>query len=154
MANLHDLSPTPGSRKNRKRIGRGNGSGHGGTSTKGHKGLKARTGGRVHPRREGGQTPLIRRIPKRGFKSLERVEYQVINVRDLARVEGDVTVEALKTAGLIGSIHRPVKVLGEGDVTRAATVSAHAFSKSARAKIEAAGGTVTVLETEAAEAKK
>jgi large subunit ribosomal protein L15 len=154
MANLHDLSPTPGSRKNRKRIGRGNGSGHGGTSTKGHKGLKARTGGRVHPRREGGQTPLIRRIPKRGFKNIERVEYQVINVRDLARVEGDVTVEALKTAGLIGSIHRPVKVLGEGDVTRAATVSAHAFSKSARAKIEAAGGTVTVLETEAAEAKK
>jgi large subunit ribosomal protein L15 len=153
MANLSDLSPTPGSRKNRKRIGRGNGSGHGGTSTKGHKGLKARTGGRVHPRREGGQTPLIRRIPKRGFKSLERVEYQVINVRDIARVEGDVTVEALKAAGLIGSIHRPVKVLGEGDVSRAATVSAHAFSKSAKAKIEAAGGTVTVLESEAAEAK-
>jgi large subunit ribosomal protein L15 len=153
MANLHDLSPTPGSRKNRKRIGRGNGSGHGGTSTKGHKGLKARTGGRVHPRREGGQTPLIRRIPKRGFKSLERVEYQVINVRDLARVEGDVTIDALKAAGIIGSIHRPVKVLGEGDVARAATVSAHAFSKSARAKIEAAGGTVNVLESEAAEAK-
>jgi large subunit ribosomal protein L15 len=153
MANLSDLSPTPGSRKNRKRIGRGNGSGHGGTSTKGHKGLKARSGGRVHPRREGGQTPLIRRIPKRGFKSLERVEYQVINVRDLARVEGDVTIETLKAAGLIGSIHRPVKVLCEGDVSRAATVSAHAFSKSARAKIEAAGGTVTVLEAEAAEAK-
>ena len=153
MANLSDLSPTPGSRKNRKRIGRGNGSGHGGTSTKGHKGLKARSGGRVHPRREGGQTPLIRRIPKRGFKSLERVEYQVLNVRDLARVEGDVTIETLKAAGLIGSIYRPVKVLGEGDVSRAVSVSAHAFSKSARAKIEAAGGSVTVLEPEAAEAK-
>ena len=154
MANLHDLSPTPGSRKNRKRIGRGNGSGHGGTSTKGHKGLKARTGGRVHPRREGGQTPLIRRIPKRGFKSLERVEYQVINVRDLARVEGDVSIESLKAAGLIGSIHRPVKVLGEVDMARAASVTAHAFSKSARTKIEAAGGTVTVLEAEAEPAKK
>jgi large subunit ribosomal protein L15 len=148
MANLHDLSPTPGSRKGRKRIGRGNGSGHGGTSTKGHKGLKARTGGRVHPRREGGQTPLIRRIPKRGFTNIERVEYQVINVRDLARVEGDVSIESLKAAGLIGSIYRPVKVLGEGDISRAASVTAHAFSKSARAKIEAAGGTVTVLERE------
>jgi large subunit ribosomal protein L15 len=153
MANLHDLSPSPGSHRNRKRIGRGNGSGHGGTSTKGHKGLKARTGGKVHPRREGGQTPLVRRIPKRGFKSLERVEYQVINVRDLARVEGDVTIEALKAAGLIGSVHRPVKVLGEGDMSRAASVSAHAFSKSARAKIEGAGGSVTVLEAEAAPEK-
>ncbi len=153
MANLSDLSPSPGSHRRRKVIGRGNGSGHGGTSTKGHKGLKARTGGRVHPRREGGQTPLIRRIPKRGFKSLGRVEYQVINVRDLARVEGDVTIESLKAAGHIGTIYRPVKVLGEGDVSRAATVTAHKFSKSARAKIEAAGGTVNVLETEAAAEK-
>jgi large subunit ribosomal protein L15 len=153
MANLHDLSPTAGSHRNRKRVGRGNGSGHGGTSTRGHKGLKARTGGTVHPRREGGQTPLVRRIPKRGFKNIERVEYQVINVRDLARVEGDVSIESLKAAGLIGSIHRPVKVLGEGDVARAASVAAHAFSKSARAKIEAAGGTVTVLEAETEAAK-
>jgi large subunit ribosomal protein L15 len=153
MANLHDLSPTAGSHRNRKRVGRGNGSGHGGTSTRGHKGLKARTGGTVHPRREGGQTPLVRRIPKRGFKNIERVEYQVINVRDLARVEGDVSIESLKAAGLIGSIHRPVKVLGEGDMARAASVAAHAFSKSARAKIEAAGGTVTVLEAETEAAK-
>ncbi len=153
MATLSDLSPTPGSTKGRKRVGRGNGSGHGGTSTRGHKGLKARTGGTVHPRREGGQTPLIRRIPKRGFKSLDRVEYQVINVRDLERVEGDVSIETLKAAGLIGSIYRPVKVLGVGDIARAASVAAHAFSKSARAKIEAAGGTVTVLEAEAKPAK-
>ncbi|MGE0160006.1 MAG: 50S ribosomal protein L15 [Gemmatimonadales bacterium] len=153
MANLHDLSPTPGSHRGRKRVGRGNGSGHGGTSTRGHKGLKARTGGTVHPRREGGQTPLVRRIPKRGFKSLDRVEYQIINVRDLDRVEGDVSIESLKAAGLIGSIHRPVKVLGEGDMSRAAAVSAHAFSKSARAKIEAAGGSVTVLDAEATPGK-
>jgi large subunit ribosomal protein L15 len=148
MANLHDLSPSPGSHRGRKRIGRGNGSGHGGTSTRGHKGLKARTGGTVHPRREGGQTPLVRRIPKRGFKNIERVEYQIVNVRDLARVDGDVSIEALKAAGLIGSIHRPVKVLGEGDMSRAASVSAHAFSKSARAKIEGAGGSVTLLAAE------
>jgi large subunit ribosomal protein L15 len=152
MANLHDLSPTPGSHRNRKRIGRGNGSGHGGTSTRGHKGLKARTGGKVHPRREGGQTPLVRRIPKRGFKNIERVAYQVVNLRDFERLEGDVSVEALKAAGLIGSVHRPVKVLGVGDMGRAATVSAHAFSKSARAKIEAAGGTVNLLDAEAAPA--
>jgi len=153
MANLSDLSPTPGSHRGRKRIGRGNGSGHGGTSTRGHKGLKARTGGKVHPRREGGQTSLIRRIPKRGFKSLDEVDYQIVNVRDFARVEGDVTIEALKASGLIGSIHRPVKVLGEGDMPRAASVTAHRFSKSARAKIEAAGGTVNVLEPEAAAEK-
>jgi len=152
MANLSDLSPSPGSHRGRKRVGRGNGSGHGGTSTRGHKGLKARTGGNVHPRREGGQTSLIRRIPKRGFKSRDRIEYQIVNVRDFARVEGDVSAETLKAAGLISSIHRPVKVLGEGDMPRAASVTAHKFSKSARAKIEAAGGTVNLLEGEAAPA--
>ena len=145
MANLHDLSPTPGSTKRRKRIGRGQGSGHGGTSTKGHKGLKARTGGKVHPRREGGQTSLIRRIPKRGFTNLSRVEYQVVNVRDLVRVEGDVSPETLKAAGLIGTTNKPVKVLGVGEIERAASVTAHAFSKSARAKIEAAGGSVNLV---------
>jgi large subunit ribosomal protein L15 len=143
MAELHDLKPSPGSRRNRKRVGRGDASGHGGTSTRGHKGLKARTGGKVHPRREGGQTSLIRRIPKRGFTNLERVEYQVVNVRDLDRVDGDVSPEALKQAGLIGTL--PVKVLGQGEVTKALTVFAHAFSQSARAKIEAAGGSVSVI---------
>ena len=147
MADLHDLSPSQGSHRNRKRIGRGNGSGHGGTSTKGHKGQKARSGGSIHPRREGGQMPLIRRIPKRGFKPLDRTEYQVINVRDLERVEGDVSPETLKAAGLIGSLKKPVKVLGQGEVAKAVSVSAHAFSGSARAKIEAAGGSVTVVES-------
>lgn len=146
MAELHDLSPSTGSHRNRKRIGRGQGSGHGGTSTKGHKGQKARSGGSVHPRREGGQMPLIRRIPKRGFTPIERTTYQVINVRDLERVEGDVSPEALKAAGLIGSLKRPVKVLGQGEVAKAVSVTAHAFSQSARAKIEAAGGTVSVIE--------
>lgn len=147
MAELHDLAPSAGSHRNRKRIGRGNASGHGGTSTKGHKGQKARTGGSVHPRREGGQMPLIRRIPKRGFKPLDRTTYQVVNVRDLERVEGDVSPEALKAAGLIGSLRKPVKVLGQGEVTKAVAVSAHAFSQSARAKIEAAGGTVSLIES-------
>lgn len=154
MANLSDLSPSEGSHRRRKRIGRGNGSGHGGTSTKGHKGLKARTGGKVHPRREGGQTPLIRRIPKRGFTSLDRVEYQVINIRDLERIEGDVSPAALRAAGLIGSAHRLVKVLGVGEISRAVKVSAHAFSGSARAKIEAAGGSVTVITPEESASSK
>ena len=152
MASLHDLSPTPGSTKRRKRIGRGNASGHGGTSTKGHKGLKARTGGKVHPRREGGQTPLIRRIPKRGFTNITRIEYQVVNVRDLTRIDGDVSPEAMKAAGLIGTLQKPVKVLGIGEIDRAVSVTAHGFSKSARAKIEAAGGSVTVIGSEAAAA--
>jgi len=147
MAELHDLAPNAGSHRNRKRIGRGNASGHGGTSTKGHKGQKARSGGSVHPRREGGQMPLIRRIPKRGFKPLDRTEYQVVNVRDLERVEGDVSPDALKAAGLIGSLRQPVKVLGQGEVAKAIKVSAHAFSQSARAKIEAAGGSVSLIES-------
>lgn len=152
MAELHDLSPTTGSHRNRKRLGRGNGSGTGGTSGRGHKGQKARSGGKVHPRFEGGQMPLIRRIPKRGFKSLDRVEYQVVNVRDLERVEGDVSPETLKAAGLIGSLRRPVKVLGEGEVSKKLTVTAHRFSKSAQSKIEAAGGSVTVIEASSTEA--
>ena len=147
MAELHDLAPSAGSRKNRKRIGRGQGSGHGGTSTKGHKGQKARSGGSVHPRREGGQMPLIRRIPKRGFKPLNRVEYQVVNVRDLERVVGDVSPESLKAAGLVASSKKPVKVLGQGEVAKALAVSAHKFSQSAQAKIEAAGGSVSVIES-------
>jgi large subunit ribosomal protein L15 len=147
MAELHDLSPSLGSRKNRKRIGRGNGSGYGGTSTKGHKGQKARSGGNIHPRREGGQMALIRRIPKRGFKPRERTEYQVVNVRDLERVAGDVSPEALKAAGLIASLKRPVKVLGYGEIAKAFAVSAHAFSESARSKIEAAGGSVSVIDS-------
>ena len=145
MAELHDLSPTSGSHRNRKRVGRGPGSGTGKTSGRGEKGQKARSGGNVHPRFEGGQMPLIRRIPKRGFKSINRVEYQVVNVRDLERVDGDVSPETLRSAGLIRSLRKPIKVLGQGDIAKKLSVSAHKFSASAQAKIEAAGGSVTVL---------
>lgn len=152
MAELHDLSPSTGSTKNRKRKGRGPGSGNGKTAGRGQKGQKARSGGSVHPRFEGGQMPLIRRIPKRGFTNLNRVEYQVVNVRDLERVEGDVTPESLKAAGLVRSLKKPVKILGIGEVSRKVAVSAHRFSATAQTKIEAAGGTVTVIETSSPDA--
>jgi large subunit ribosomal protein L15 len=145
MAELHDLSPASGSHRGRKRVGRGSGSGLGKTAGRGQKGQKARTGGKVHIHFEGGQMPLHRRIPKRGFNNMNRVEYQVVNLRDLDGFEGQVTVEALKGAGLIGHLRRPVKVLGQGEVTKALRVEAHAFSKSAKEKIEAAGGSVAVL---------
>ena len=145
MAELHDLSPTSGSHRNRKRVGRGPGSGTGKNAGRGEKGQKSRSGGNVHPRFEGGQMPLIRRIPKRGFKSVNRVEYQVVNVRDLERVDGDVSPETLREAGLIRSLRKPIKVLGQGDLAKKLSVSAHKFSASAQAKIEAAGGSVTVI---------
>ena len=95
--------------------------------------------------------PLIRRIPKRGFKPINRVEYQIVNVRDLARVDGDVTLEALRSAGLVRSARKTVKALGQGEVTKKLTVSAHAFSASAKAKIEAAGGSVTLVDSSSSE---
>jgi large subunit ribosomal protein L15 len=145
MAELHDLSPSRGSHRNRKRVGRGPGSGTGKTAGRGEKGQKARAGHhQVSAYFEGGQMPLVRRIPKRGFTNINRVEYQVVNVRDLERMEGKADVAALKAAGLIGSTRRPVKILGEGELTKALEVEAHAFSKSAREKIEAAGGSVSV----------
>lgn len=146
MSELHDLSPPTGSRSERKRRGRGPGSGNGKTAGRGQKGQKARSGGQIPPGFEGGQMPLHRRIPKRGFTNVFRTEYQVVNVRDLARVEGSVTPESLKAAGLIGHASRPVKILGEGEVDQALEVTVHAFSGSARSKIEAAGGSATVLE--------
>jgi large subunit ribosomal protein L15 len=145
MAELHDLSPSSGSHRTHKRKGRGPGSGNGKTAGRGQKGQKSRSGGNVHPRFEGGQMPLARRIPKRGFKSLNRVEYQVVNVRDLEKVDGDVSPESLKAAGLVRSLRKPVKILGIGEVSRKVAVSAHKFSASAQSKIEAAGGSVTVL---------
>jgi len=145
MAELHDLSPPTGSRRDRKRLGRGPGSGTGKTAGRGQKGAGARAGATTRPGFEGGQMPLHRRIPKRGFKNFTRVEYQVVNVRDLAGLTGEVTPESLKDAGLIGTLRRPVKVLGEGNLDTAISVSAHAFSKNARAKINGAGGSVAVL---------
>ena len=147
MAELHDLSPSSGSHRMHKRKGRGPGSGNGKNAGRGEKGQKSRSGGSVHARFEGGQMPLIRRIPKRGFKSRNRVEYQVVNVRDLDKVGGDVTPETLKEAGLVRSLRKPVKVLGVGEVSGKLSVTAHKFSASAQAKIEAAGGSVTLLGT-------
>ncbi len=145
MAELHDLSPVPGSRKNRKRVGRGPGSGTGKTSGRGEKGQKARSGGGIPAGFEGGQMPLHRRIPKRGFTNFNRVEYQVVNVGSLDALGGAVDGRALRDAGLVRSLRQPIKILGDGELSTAVQVTAHAFSKSARAKIEAAGGSATVL---------
>lgn len=140
---LSNLAPAPGSRQVRKRLGRGPGSGLGKTSGKGHKGHKARSGGSTNPGFEGGQTPLYRRLPKRGFTNPFKVTYRAINLRDLERVTGsDVTPETLVSAGKIKKASDPVKLLGHGDVTRALTVRGVPVSASARAKIEAAGGKV------------
>lgn len=145
MADLHDLKPVPGSTRNRKRVGRGPGSGTGKTAGRGQKGQGARSGGKVSRGFEGGQMPLHRRIPKRGFHNPFRVDYQVVNVRDLSDLEGEVTPEALRARGLIGSLRKPVKVLGEGDLSTPLVVRAHAFSGAARRKIEEAGGSARLL---------
>jgi len=144
MARLESLKRPEGKKRSSKRVGRGPGSGRGKTAGRGHKGQKARSGGNIKPWFEGGQMPLQRRLPKRGFRPYRRVEYQVVNVRDLERIEGDeATPETLKAVGLIGSLKRPVKILGEGEIGRAMKVKAQAFSKSAREKIEKAGGEVS-----------
>jgi large subunit ribosomal protein L15 len=149
--NLGELRPPRGARRRRKRVGRGPGSGHGKTSTRGHKGHKARSGGGKGPGFEGGQMPLHRRIPKRGFKSLAPRQFAVVNLGDLARCfpqGGEIDPAALVRAGLVArKAGALVKVLGDGDLAGAAalTVRAHAFSKSASAKIESAGGRVEVL---------
>jgi len=144
---LHELKPAPGSRTRRKRIGRGIGSGHGKTSTRGHKGLKARSGGAKRPGFEGGQMPLTRRVPKRGFTNIFKQEWTVINIRDLNRLTGvqDVTPETLIQSGHVHGQKSKIKVLGEGTPTRAFHIKAHRFSASAIAKIQAAGGRVEVL---------
>jgi large subunit ribosomal protein L15 len=137
------LKPAVGSTKNRKRIGRGTGSGHGKTATKGHKGQKARSGGNVEPGFEGGQMPMQRRLPKRGFNPLSRKEYVLVNLGRLEVFEAGscVDIEALLKSSLIGKVRDGVKVLANGELTKALTVKAHKFSASAREKIVAAGGT-------------
>jgi|SRR5690606_4579250 len=150
---LSNLRPAKGSTKSKKRIGRGEGSGKGGTATKGHKGQKSRSGASIPSWFEGGQMPLQRRVPKFGFKNRNRVEYAAINLGRLSRLleegrlaEGDaVTPETLVTLGLTDKRDR-VKILGDGDFSAKLDVSAHAFSASARSKIEAAGGSVNVVE--------
>lgn len=144
---LSNLKPAIGSTKNRKRIGRGQGSGTGKTSGKGHKGQNARSGGGVKPGFEGGQMPLQRRLPKRGFTPLTRKEYALVNLRDLAQFEPGsvVDIEALSRTGLVSQVKDGVKILGDGELSLALTIKAHKFSKSAVAKIEAAGGKVEVV---------
>lgn len=149
---LSTLKPASGSTKNRKRIGRGQGSGHGGTSTKGHKGQKSRSGGKVPVWFEGGQMPLQRRVPKGGFKNHGRIAYDPVNLFRLAELiengqitaDNAITPELLRSHGIGGKNGR-IKVLGDGSVSTALTVHAHAFSGSAREKIEAAGGTVSLV---------
>jgi large subunit ribosomal protein L15 len=144
---LEELKPSKGARKKAKRVGRGPGSGHGKTSTKGHKGQKARSGGVKGPGFEGGQMPLQRRIPKRGFTNIFRKEYSVINVADLETLGGKdpITPEVLLEKGLIRNMKDGVKVLGMGDLKAQIVVRAHKFSKSAIDKIQAAGGKAEVI---------
>jgi len=140
---LSSLTPAEGSTQSRKRVGRGPGSGLGKTSGKGNKGHKARTGGATNPGFEGGQMPMYRRLPKRGFTNPFREESQVVNLTDLKKVAaGEVSPETLYSAGLIGKPDSRVKLLGTGDADRAYTVRGVALSAPARAKIEAAGGTI------------
>ena len=147
---LHELRPAPGSTKRRKRVGRGMASGKGKTSGRGMKGQGARSGGGKGPYFEGGQLPLVRRLPfKRGFNNINRIEYKPVNLDRLQEVFGEgsqeITPESLVEAGVIKRSDKAVAILGRGEVSSALTVKAHKFSKSAQEKIEAAGGTVEVL---------
>lgn len=142
----HELQPAPGSRKRRKRVGRGEGSGRGKTAGRGTKGTKAR--GEVHIFFEGGQMPLARRIPKlKGFTPPNRREYGAVNVAELEALEGsEFGPDDLRAAGLVHKRDKYIKILGTGDITRKVTVRAHAFSGTARTKIEGAGGTAEIIE--------
>ena len=150
---LSNLKPAKGATKSRKRIARGQGSGHGGTATRGHKGQKSRSGASIPAWFEGGQMPLQRRVPKYGFKNPFRTEYAAVNLSRLSHLledgritEGqDVTPETLRNLGLVGK-HDRIKILGDGEYSAKLAVKAHAFSKSAKEKIEAAGGSASVVE--------
>lgn len=144
---LGQLTPSPGRRKRPKRVGRGPGSGHGKTACRGAKGQKARSGAGVSPGFEGGQMPLQRRLPKRGFRNIFKKRFVLVHIRDLNRFsEGEVVdVEALLQARLVKKVYDGVKIVGDGDLTVALTVRAHKFTESARRKIEAASGKVEVI---------
>jgi len=149
------LSPTPGSKRNKKRVGRGNGSGHGTYSGRGCKGQKSRAGYKMNRGFEGGQLPLILRLPrKRGFTNIFKQKYSIINLDKLGIFEegSEVTPERLVAAGLVKSLRHPIKILAEGDINRPLVIKANKFSATAKAKIEAAGGTVEEV-GHAAEAK-
>ncbi|MCM3768223.1 MULTISPECIES: 50S ribosomal protein L15 [Bacillaceae] len=144
---LHELKPAEGSRHERKRLGRGIGSGQGKTAGKGHKGQKARSGGGVRVGFEGGQTPLFRRLPKRGFTNINRKEYAVVNLDALNRFEEgtEVTPELLIETGVVSNEKAGIKILAKGNVEKKLTVKAHKFSSAAKEAIEAAGGTTEVI---------
>ncbi|MCD6293629.1 MAG: 50S ribosomal protein L15 [Deltaproteobacteria bacterium] len=144
---INELSPAAGSRRGRKRVGRGPGSGHGKTSCRGHKGQNSRSGGGVRPGFEGGQMPIHRRLPKRGFKNPFRKEYSVVNVGDLSYFEPNTHLDpdALKEAGLVWKMLDGVKLLGSGEISHPLVVRIHKISHSAREKIEGAGGKVEIL---------
>lgn len=144
---IHELAPAEGSKKKRKRVGRGPGSGHGKTSCRGHKGQNARSGGGTPPGFEGGQMPLQRRVPKRGFTNIFKKQYNIINVRDLNRFEPDSSLdkESLIAAGLVKRKRDDVKLLGDGEISRALVIKVSKASQIARQKIEAAGGKIEVI---------
>jgi large subunit ribosomal protein L15 len=148
MLNLSNLSPQEGSRKSKKRLGRGHGSGHGKTSGRGHKGFKARSGSGIKPGFEGGQMPLQRRLPKRGFNNIFKKEYAVLNVKDLEKLDTGAKVDRqlLIEAGLIKKKYASVKILGDGEITKSLTVAVDKVSEGARKKIEAAGGKIESIE--------
>lgn len=144
---LNELKPVEGARHSRKRIGRGTGSGHGKTSCRGHNGQNSRSGGGVRPGFEGGQTPLFKRLPKRGFTNIHRKEYSIVNVEDLNAFEAGsvVAIENLVEKGLVKTYSQGVKVLGNGKLNVKLTVKANKFSKSAESAITAAGGNIEVI---------
>ncbi len=144
---IHELSPADGSVRDVKRIGRGHGSGNGKTAGKGHKGQKARSGGGIRPGFEGGQMPLARRIPKRGFNNVFAEKMTIVNISDLARFKEGTVVDSdlLKAAGVIKKADKGVKILGKGELNVNLTVKAAAFSASAKEKIEKAGGKAEVM---------
>ncbi len=144
---IHELQPAPGSRHSRKRVGRGVGSGMGKTSTRGHKGQNARSGGGVRPGFEGGQNPLYRRLPKRGFTNRTRKEYAIVNLEDLNRFAtgSEVTPDVLLESGLVRNSLSGIKILGNGEIKVSLTVKANKFSQSAVEKIQAAGGKTEVI---------
>ncbi|NQT23075.1 MAG: 50S ribosomal protein L15 [Candidatus Omnitrophica bacterium] len=144
---LSELKSPKGSLKRKKRLGRGAGSGHGKTSCRGHKGQKSRSGSGPHVGFEGGQMPLIRRIPKRGFTSKNRLVYQIVNTKTLNAFKKDSTVDAqaLSEMGIVKALDAPIKILGDGELSKALTVKVSAFSASAKKRIEEAGGKVEIV---------
>ena len=146
---LSNLSPAPGARRKPKRIGRGPGSGHGKTATRGHKGQRSRSGRKQYFGFEGGQNPLHRRVPKRGFTNIFRREFAVVNVGDLANLEGEITPEVLQREGYVRRMKDGIKVLGSGELSKAIVVKAHRFSRSAMDKISKAGGRAEIIDAKA-----